>query len=110
MSDAIWDGFAIPIDLAFFLHSTPAGRVVAQYPGPAGVMELLVSEDAWQSLAVEYPVLGELEADVEALLVNRVGLARDYYRVGIDECYRLTGLIRTNWRGLSGGSEVWDEI
>jgi hypothetical protein len=28
----------------------------------------------------------------------------------IDECYRLVGLIRLNWRGLSGGSEVWEEV
>jgi hypothetical protein len=30
--------------------------------------------------------------------------------VGIDECYRLVGLIRTRWRGLSGGPDVWTEI
>jgi hypothetical protein len=51
-----------------------------------------------------------LEPDVEALLVNRIGDARECYRVGVDECYRLAGLIRTNWHGLSGGSEVWAAI
>ena len=66
--------------------------------------------DAWQALADDNPVLRELEPDVEALLVNRVGESRDYYRVGIDECYQLVGLIRTHWRGLSGGTAVWDEI
>jgi len=30
--------------------------------------------------------------------------------VPIDKCYELVGLIRTNWRGLSGGSEVWEAI
>ena len=49
------------------------------------------------------------------LLVNRVGMARgctpaEYYLVPIDECYKLVGLIRTHWRGLSGGTEVWREI
>ena len=49
------------------------------------------------------------------LLVNRVGHARgsspaEYYLVPIDECYKLVGLIRTHWRGLSGGTEVWREI
>ena len=58
----------------------------------------------------ENPVLREFEPDVEALLVNRVGPAREYYRVGIDECYKLAGLIRIHWRGLSGGQAVWDEI
>ncbi len=47
---------------------------------------------------------------MEALLVNRVGAARDHYRVGVDECYRLVGLLRTHWRGFSGGQAVWDEI
>jgi hypothetical protein len=55
-------------------------------------------------------VLLDLEADVEALLVNRVRGAREAYGVGIDECYKLVGLIRTKWRGLSGGQEVWDDM
>ena len=28
----------------------------------------------------------------------------------IDECYKLVGLIRMHWKGLSGGSEVWQEL
>ena len=28
----------------------------------------------------------------------------------IDECYALVGLIRTSWRGFTGGSEVWEQI
>ncbi len=55
-------------------------------------------------------MLTELEPDVEALLVNRVGQAREFFRVPIDECYRLVGIIRSNWRGLSGGAEVWTAI
>jgi Family of unknown function (DUF5947) len=110
LTDAAWDGLGIPIDLAFFFRSTPAGGVVAQYPSPAGATESLVSSDAWEALAAENPVLRDLEPDVEALLVNRVAGARESYRVGIDECYKLVGVIRTRWRGLSGGREVWDEI
>jgi hypothetical protein len=48
--------------------------------------------------------------DVEALLVDRVGGAHRHWLVGVDECYALVGLIRTRWRGLSGGTEVWGEI
>jgi len=51
-----------------------------------------------------------MEPDVEALLVNRLKGAREYYLTPIDKCYELVGLIRANWRGLSGGSEVWKEI
>ena len=57
----------------------------------------------------------ELKPDIEALLVNRVGHARgmreaEYYIAPIDECYKLVGLIRANWKGLSGGTEVWTEV
>jgi hypothetical protein len=110
LSDAAWDDLGIPIDLAFFLRSTPADGIIAVYPSPAGATESLVSSDAWEALAAENPVLHDLEPDVEALLVNRVAGARESYRVGIDECYKLVGLIRTKWRGLSGGQDVWDEI
>ncbi len=110
LTDAQWEGLQLPIGLAFFLHSTPAGRIVALYPSPAGATESLVALEAWQALADDNPALRDLEPDVEALLVNRVGPARDHYRVGVDECYRLAGLLRAHWRGLSGGTEVWEEI
>jgi hypothetical protein len=110
LSDAQWDGLRIPIGLAFFFYNTLAGRVVAVYPSPAGAMESSLGLDAWQSLADDNPVLGELLPDVEALLVNRLRQAERYYRMPIDECYRLVGLIRRHWRGFSGGSEVWDEV
>jgi Fe-S cluster biogenesis protein NfuA len=110
MTDAQWESLCIPINLAFFFTSTHAGRVVALYPSPAGATESLLGLEAWTDLSAENPVLREIEPDVEALLVNRVAPARDYYRVPIDECYKLVGLLRANWRGLSGGSEVWDAI
>src|SRR5207237_5374445 len=95
-----------PIGLAFFFSRTPAGKVVALYPSPAGATESLLPLEAWEELSAENPVLRELEPDVEALLVNRVGQAREHYRVPIDECFRLVGLIRTTCRGLSGRPEV----
>ncbi len=110
LPDTAWEGLHLPIDLAFFLHSTAAGRVIALYPSPAGATESLVPLDAWQMLAEDNPLLRDFQPDVEALLVNRVGAARECYRVGIDECYKLVGLLRTHWRGLSGGTAVWDEI
>jgi hypothetical protein len=51
-----------------------------------------------------------MERDVEALLVNPARGASEHYLVPIDECYKLVGVIRTRWRGFSGGREVWDEI
>jgi len=110
IADAQWDALHIPINLAFFYHSTPAAQVLALFPSPAGATEALLARESWLELARRNPVLQELAPDVEALLVNRMGLARDYFRTSIDECYKLVGLIRARWRGLSGGTEVWEDI
>jgi len=110
MTEAQWDGFAVPINLAFFSYSTPGARMLAQYPGAAGVVESLLPLDTWDTLVAENPSLADMQPDVEALLVNRVGAAQEYYRVPIDACYKLAGLIRTRWRGLSGGEEVWAAV
>jgi hypothetical protein len=101
--------------MAFFFRSSLEGRVIVLYPSPAGAVESLLPLDAWSEIEAGYPALSRLRPDIEALLVNRVGHARgltdaEYYIAPIDECYRLVGLIRANWKGLSGGSEVWAEI
>jgi hypothetical protein len=110
MEDVLWENFALPINLAFFFYSTPKGKMMAYYPSPAGATESLLSLDAWTSLIAKNPILCDLAPDVEALLVNRAGSARDYFIAPIDRCFRLVGTIRVHWRGLSGGQEVWEEI
>lgn len=110
LSDADWDALMIPIGLAFFFVSSAEGRVVAMYPGPAGAVESLLELDAWNSLLGANPVLATLEDDVEALLVHRIGAARQYFRAPIDRCFGLAGLIRTRWHGLSGGAAVQEAI
>jgi hypothetical protein len=110
LSDAEWDAFSIPIGLAFFFHSTAENNIVAFYPGPAGPTQSLLDLAAWLQLAARNPVLAGLAPDVEALLVNRVNGARAYYRVPIDRCYGLVGLIRRHWQGVSGGAEAWRAI
>ena len=103
LTDAEWDALGIPIGLAFFFHSTPDDRIAAFYPGPAGPTECGLDLAAWAAIVANNPALAELEPDVEALLINRVNGARDYYAVPIDRCYALVGLIRARWRGVSGG-------
>ncbi len=110
LTDVDWEALQLPINLAFFLLSSATRRVVALYPSPAGATEALVEPSAWQMLVDQNPVLQQFEPDVEALLVNRLGSEPAYFRVGIDVCYKLVGLIRTHWRGLSGGTAVWSEI
>jgi len=99
--------------MAFFFQSSTAGRIVALYPSPAGATESLLDLSSWSELVSANAVLEEMLPDVEALLVNRVrngGESPQYYLVPIDECYRLVGLIRARWSGLSGGTEMWREI
>lgn len=110
LSDANWEALGIPIGLAFFFESTPQGRVVAIYPGPAGPTESLLDLGAWSKIVADNPVLAGFEPDVEALVVNRMKGARDHYQIPIDECYALVGLIRSRWRGVSGGEVLWKAI
>lgn len=115
MTDAEWDALLIPINLAFFFQNSLDSRVSALYPSPAGATESLLPLEAWTNIVRKNPALHSMETDVESLLVNRVGAARglaeaEYYIVPIDACYKLVGLIRMHWRGLSGGTEVWKEI
>ena len=110
LTDAQWEGLMIPINMAFFFQSSAAEKVIVLYPSPAGATESLLDFESWREIVEGNPTLKELEADTEALLVNRVGQASDHFIVPIDECYRLVGLIRTKWKGLSGGTEVWEAI
>lgn len=110
MTDRQWEALRIPINLAFFFLSSAAQRVLAFYPSPAGATESLLGLAAWESLVADNPVLAEFEPDVEALLVNRVDGECEYYRAPIDRCYELVGIIRSSWRGMSGGPEAWSAI
>jgi hypothetical protein len=110
LDDVMWADLRLPVDMAFFFDSTPAGRVVAYYPSPMGPTESQLELEAWTALEAANPILRTLVPDVEALLVNRSRGERQHWIVPIDECYALVGLIRTHWRGLTGGNALWEEI
>lgn len=110
LTDEQWNALMLPIQLAFFFNATPEQRVVALYPSPAGAMESNLMFESWREIAADNPVLEKMEPDVEALLVNRVGEEREYFIAPIDECYKLVGILRANWRGLSGGTDAWAKI
>ncbi|HEX4145438.1 MAG TPA: DUF5947 family protein [Pirellulales bacterium] len=115
ITDDQWDSLLVPINMAFFFYNTPAGKIGAFYPSPAGATESLLSLDAWDNIARANPTLLSMAPDVEALLANRLGAMRgfaghEYYLAPIDVCFELVGLIRTHWRGLSGGSEVYQHL
>jgi Family of unknown function (DUF5947) len=110
MTDIQWDEMQIPVSMVFLFWNQQTGQPQAFYPGPAGATESLLSLENWQALVQDNPILQEMKPDVEALLINRVQGAHEYFIVPIDNCYRLVGLIRTSWRGLSGGEAVWRTI
>jgi Family of unknown function (DUF5947) len=110
LDDVMWEELRLPVDIAFFFRSSAAERVQAFYPGPMGATESLLVLSAWEALEAANPVLRTLQPDVEALLVDRARDRRRYWIAPIDECFALVGLIRTHWRGVTGGSDVWEGI
>ena len=110
LSDELWEELRLPVDIAFLFEHSGEGRVKAYYPGPMGATESLLTLEAWEQLEAANPVLRTLEPDVEALLVNRTQGARQAWLVPLDECLKLVGVIRTHWKGLTGGREVWQEL
>ena len=115
LSDAEWNSLMVPINMAFFFRSSLESRMIALYPSPAGATESLLSLEAWNEIVGRNPILDGMESDVEGLLVNRLGHTHgystpEYYLLPIDECFKLVGLIRMHWKGLSGGVEVWEKL
>jgi hypothetical protein len=108
--DDLWAAFQLPIGLAFFLRSSGTNSVVALYPSPAGATESELHLESWQSLVARNPILEQLDADGEAFVVNRMTAPAEHAIVPIDECYRLVGLIKSNWTGISGGNAISDAV
>jgi hypothetical protein len=106
LPDEVWASFQIPIGLAFFLHSSVTGSVVAMYPSPAGATESELRFESWHRLVELNPVLAQLEPDAEGLIVNRLTPLHVAAIAPIDRCYELVGLIKSRWEGSSGGVGV----
>lgn len=94
MPNEIWDGLGLPVHLVFFVRSSPARKVVALYPSPAGAMESSLPLEGWAAVEAACPAVRAMQPDVEALLVYRVREERVHLLAPIDECYRLVGLVR----------------
>ncbi len=80
LDDDLWAKFQIPIGLAFFMLRERGQGVLALYPSPAGATESELHLAAWDELVAANPALGDLEAEVEALIVDRIvraGAPRD---------------------------------
>lgn len=104
LPDELWARLRIPISLAFFLST--GGGVVAFYPSPAGATESELDMGVWADLCAVNPVLEELEPEAEVLIVNRFADQRAYAIAPTDEAYRLVGLVKASWEGISGGTAL----
>jgi hypothetical protein len=99
----------VPVGLAFFVRGAD-GTVTAHYPSPAGPTRCEVEPEVWRAAIRRCPDLDRIAPDTQALLVNTARGRSEHWLVPIDDCYRLVGVIRQEWRGLSGGSRVWPAV
>jgi Fe-S cluster biogenesis protein NfuA/nitrite reductase/ring-hydroxylating ferredoxin subunit len=106
LPDDLWASLEIPIGLAFIMRSSMTGQVVALYPSPVGATESEVDVFSWTALCAANPALDRLEPDAEALVVDRLSEPHRFVIAPIDQCYRLVGLIKSRWEGISGGTAV----
>lgn len=110
LADDVWARLAIPIGLAFLMQSTVTGGVVAMFPSPVGATESELPPDAWEELVAANPSLERLDADIEALIINRLADPPQYAIAPIDRCYELVGRIKLAWDGISGGPGVDEAV
>jgi Family of unknown function (DUF5947) len=106
LPDELWAELRIPIGLAFLFRSSATGGVAAFYPSPAGATESELDLAAWAELELANPVLQTLEADAEALIVNRLSDPAQFAIAPIDRCYGLVGLVKLRWQGINGGPDL----
>jgi Family of unknown function (DUF5947) len=106
LADDLWARMQIPIGLAFFMYSSTVGGIVSLYPSPAGATESELDLAAWDELRDANPILASLEPDTEALIVDRTSEPHRYAIAPIDDCYRLVGMVKANWEGISGGDAI----
>jgi hypothetical protein len=107
--DGEWEQMMLPIGLAFFVRKAD-GSLAAIYPSPAGAVESLLALDGCAARFASQPELAAMEPEVEALLVHRIAADPLSFLVPIDDCFRLVGVMRQNWRGLSGGPSLWGAV
>jgi Family of unknown function (DUF5947) len=111
VGDAPPAALGVPVGLAFFVKQGD-GRVLAHYPSPLGATRAEVDTAAWAAVETGSAMLRGMRPRVEAFLVwtASTGQGTDRWIVPVDEAYRLAGLVRTHWQGMSGGTALWREV
>ncbi|WP_214107874.1 DUF5947 family protein [Acrocarpospora catenulata] len=99
----------IPVGLAYFVKN-PDDVVVAHYPSPAGPTRWELDPATWERLTGQYEPLRAMRPRLEAFLVAVVRGMDERWLVPIDDCHRLVALVRAEWKGMSGGQELWTRL
>jgi hypothetical protein len=108
MPEELWARFRIPIGLAFFLLGDDG--VAAFYPSPVGATEAEIDPEAWAELGERNAAVRGLETHAETLILDRMGERGRAVIAPTDEAYRLVGLIKLHWEGISGGAAVGEAV
>jgi hypothetical protein len=106
-----WEALGIPVGLAFAMRRSAPERWAVVFPSPAGPVEAELSLPLWSEAIARFPVVADLESDVEGLLIRRERNGTfEALRAPIDACYRLVALVRRHYRGFDGGEAFREEI
>lgn len=110
MPEEVWASLSIPVDMAFFVYSSTKEDLEVFFPSPLGPIQSELSQHSKSLLKTMNPIIKVLShednRDALALLVNRTETSSEYFLIPIDQCYKLIGLMRKNWRGFGGGKEM----
>jgi Family of unknown function (DUF5947) len=111
VTEVVTGPLRVPVGLAFFVKQDDASAV-AHYPSPLGTTRNDIGAESWAAVAAGSAALCGMRPHVEALLVwtRAAGDRTEQWILGIDECYRLAGVVRRHWTGMSGGTAVWREV
>jgi hypothetical protein len=94
LDDAALRALDVPVRLAFVAPSRLHARIFATYPNAGGATESVVPDAAWAELVTVFPVLADVEPELEGLLIDHIGGRTDCFIATIDVCHRVIGLLR----------------
>jgi hypothetical protein len=106
LDDSDWAALGIPVRCAFFVSGATGAEAV--YPSPAGPVRTALNAELWALVAARAELA--LEAELEAWLFLDFERRRAAFRAPLDVCFRLSGLVRARWQGLSGGATFWPAL